>query len=517
MGSFTTTTTISTGERGSLSASKSGSFNEVINITQVVDNSETFVTVAAGSSSKGSATLADCKSIIIKNSGISGAEIQIKVYGTANGTPDTTGVTSYMLFLLGAGDYMYLPSLRATTFDADGSAANAYTLNNQAPDSNMYVALNNAADGDAQLLNGTELASGTTATVVTVDEAAYLFVGDVIRLENEICEITSISGEEITIIRGVHGSTAATHADDVAIRLPFFNTYENFTAATGGYDTAQSNDNGLFGCKNFFGYARNTDGSGYRQSNGVVPGSFSGKFYSQGYQELGLSGITASTNTGLTAGETLKLDITVDGGTLFQDLTFTIDSSNTNFGGANGLISKIQAALDTQFYTAGNLFEKKVHVGIVNGDVRFTSGSHLSTSAILLADTGDSDTFIDAAANGRIPAVATLGDPVASVLPPDTVLDKKSGIAIPNVAAMFYDDGFGNISGTCSGIRNYETGALDMRGCPPNAHFVVSANYGSGHSGGNKYNQHTSNSIFSIQGRSTNSKLNTTIEVIGLN
>ena len=56
-----------------------------------------------------------------------------------------------------------------------------------------------------------------------------------------------------------------------------------------------------------------------------------------------------------------------------------------------------------------------------------------------------------------------------------------------------------------------------MRGCPPNAHFVVSANYGSGHSGGNKYNANTSNSIFSIQGRSTNSKLNTTIEVIGLN
>jgi len=209
------------------------------------------------------------------------------------------------------------------------------------------------------------------------------------------------------------------------------------------------------------------------------------------------------------------LDITVDGGTLFQDLTFTL-SSNTKFGGSDVVIRKIQDALDVQYYTAGNLFEKRVTVGIVNGDIRFTSGQRLSTSAILLGDTGDSDTFIDAAANGRIPAFATLEKPVVSKLPDDVIYDKATNVEIKNVSAMFYDDGFGNISGACSGTINYETGAINLTGCPPNAHFVVSATYASAHSGGIEYTTTKSNSITGIIGRSMNPKINTTIEVIAL-
>ena len=216
---------------------------------------------------------------------------------------------------------------------------------------------------------------------------------------------------------------------------------------------------------------------------GVVPGSFSVQFYEAGYQELGLSGITSSTNSGLTAGETLKLDITVDGGSLFQDLTFTIDSSNVNFGGKNGVVAKIQAALDVQYYTAGNLFEKKVHVGIVNGDIRFTSGSHLATSAILLADTGDSDTFIDAAANGRIPASGSLDAPVAAKLATTTTYDPVTYGTSFKEDLFVYDDGNGNLFGKARGTINYETGAINMVGCPPNAQFVYSVLHTSAFSG----------------------------------
>ena len=205
----------------------------------------------------------------------------------------------------------------------------------------------------------------------------------------------------------------------------------------------------------------------------------------------------------------------MDGGTKFQDLTITV-GDNLKFGGTNGIIALLQAALDTQYYTAGNLFEKKVHVGIVNGDLRFTSGSHLSTSAILIEDTGDSGSLVDASAVGRFPAAAKIGDPVAAALPPDTIINNKTGIEEPNVGAMFYDDGHGNIKGTCSGTISYDSGALDLTGCPPDAHFVVSANYGSGHSGGNKFANTEGNSIFGIFGRSMNSKINTTIEVLGL-
>ena len=46
-----------------------------------------------------------------------------------------------------------------------------------------------------------------------------------------------------------------------------------------------------------------------------------------------------------------------------------------------------------------------------------------------------------------------------------------------------YDDGNGNLFGMCNGTINYETGAIDMRGCPPNAEFVVSALTNSAFSG----------------------------------
>ena len=248
---------------------------------------------------------------------------------------------------------------------------------------------------------------------------------------------------------------------------------------------------------------------------GIVGGSVSGKFYSSGYQSLGLSGVTASTNTGLTASTAYEFDIQVDGGTNFDNLTFTTDSSNVNWGGANGVISKIQAALDTQYYTSGNLFEKKVSVGIIGGDVRFTSGSHLEASAIAL--TAGSSGTAEFFGTGRVPAIAKLGDPVAARLPQDTILDKKTGISQPNIAEMFYDDGHGNIKGKCTGTINYETGSLDLLGCPPEAQFVVSTNYGSGHSGGNKFSSDDANCMTDISARSTNSKLNTTIEIIGLN
>jgi len=510
MANFTTTTTINTGgSKGSLTATKSGSYNEVINLTQVVDNSASFVDIASGGSSKGTATLSDCKSLIIKNSGVSGAEVQLKTYLVGNGTPDTTGAASYDTFLLGAGDYIYLPNMRKFSFDNDSSGGNAYAIDDAAPSTNQYAPVDNCADGDPQLLNE---ALDNSETGIDVDEGEYFFVGDLIRVEDEIMEVTGISSNTLTVIRGTHGSDKATHAEDTAIRYPFFNAYENFTAATGGYDVLQTNANGLLKVTNMFGIGRNTDGSGNRQSNGVVAGSFSGHFCSLGgYQELGLSGITSSTTTGLTASTAYEFDIQVDGGTNFDNLTFTTDSSDLSFGKT---IRLIQDALDTQFYTSGNLFEKKVNVGIVNGDVRFSSASNLDTSAIVL--TAGSTGAAEFLGTGRIPAVAKLAHPVASYFTPLTVLNKKSGIEEPNIAGMFYDDGHGNILGTATGTINYETGALDIKGLP-NAHIKISVNYGSGHSGGNKFSSDAANSIYKIAGRSTNSKLNTTIEIIGLN
>ena len=238
---------------------------------------------------------------------------------------------------------------------------------------------------------------------------------------------------------------------------------------------------------------------------GITAGSVAFKFYNAGYQTLGLSDITSSTNTGLTASTAYEFDIQVDGGTNFANLSFTTDSSNVNFGGANGVISKIQTALDAQYYTSGNLFEKKVHVGIVNGDLRFTSGSHLSGSAIAL--TAGSSGTAEFFGTGRIPAVGSINSAVAAKLPDDVVYDRVTYQSSPNEGAFMYDDGYGNLTGAGTGTINYETGAIDFTNAPVNAEFVITALYTSPFSGRqNATDAAKMNSLKAIYGNMPNQK-----------
>tara|TARA_R100000808_G_C2136109_1_gene144447 strand:+ start:215 stop:1741 length:1527 start_codon:yes stop_codon:yes gene_type:complete len=507
MPNFSANLNITTGRGDTLSASKSGSYNEILNIRQEVDNTNTFIAIVSCSDSKGTAVLSNSESLIIKNSGTVGAEIKIGTNVFTDGTPDTTGGVSYQYFTLGGNDFIFFPNIRQMGSTTNASTGNAYTLDNQAPDANRYVALNNVAAGDAQLV--AEAIDGSE-TEIDVDEGAYFYVGDLIRVEDEIMEVTGISSNTLTVIRGTHGSSAASHSDNTAIRLPFFNKLADFDK----YSTARTDGNGRFEATNFFGYARNTDGSGNRESNGIVAGSLSLKFYEAGYQELGLSNLTSSTNSGLTASTTYQFTVACDGASA-TNIAFTTDSSDLTFGGTNGIINKIQDALNTQFYTTGsNLFEKKVTVSLVNGDVRFTSGQSLRDSKIVLADSSGSDTDIWGV--GRFPAVANVEANVDAKLPPDEIIEHKSGLAVQNTSKLAWDDGHGRISGVCSGTINYETGAISLSNAPRFADFVFSVNYGSSQSGGNRFGSDSGNSITVIAGRSMNSKIDTTIEVIGL-
>ncbi len=517
MPNYTATTTITTGRGESLSASKTGTYEEIFNVRQEVDNSDTFVDLISASDTKATSTLNDCKSLIIKNPSNTAAEIQIKTKEWTDGTPDANGGTDSMQsILLAAGEHIYLPSFRQLNFQADAnSGGTAYQLTNQVPSSNMYV--DSGADVDNTTGSGI-VGSATNTTVYLEDgHSKYFKVGDLIRITNEIMEVTAVgtgadlANSTLTVRRGLYGSAADSgHSDDDAVLIPFFNAYHDFDK----YSVAQTDAGGRFKCANFFGYGRYATA----EADGIVPGSVSGKFYMAGYQELGLSGITASTKTGLVASTVYYFKIAVDGGTALE-LSITTDGSNGNFGGRNGLIQKMQEALDTQYYTAGHLFEKRVFVSIIAGDIRFTSGQHMSSSAIALtAGTSGSDTTTEffAQAIGRMPIAANLEASVAAKLPEDTVIDTKTGVSMPNTSAFFYDDGHGNISGACTGSINYETGAISFINAPPNAEFVIDANYGSAHSGGSDFGASTANSLLSVGARCCNSKLNATVEVIGL-
>ena len=508
MARFTTNLTVTTPTE-TLSATKAGDYDIAIKLNAEVDSSDTPIALVSAQSTVGTNTLRGCKALMIRNAGSVGVEIVFRAQEWADASPDTNGGTSHQSFLIPSNDFLYLPNLRQLNYEtATTSAANGETLDNQVPDSNMYV------DSTADLDHATSATMGSDATHTTLNledgHSKFFKVGDLIRIENEICEVTAVgTGADLanstcTIVRGLYGSTAATHADDVAIRLPFFNAYADFDK----YSTAQTDGSGRYKAMNLLGYGRKGD----KVADGFVAGSISGKFYNAGYQELGMSGITASTESGLASSTQYAFDISCDAGSDYT-LSFTT-STNTKFGGSDGVLRKIQDALNAGYYASGNLLEKNVTVGLVNGDIRFTSGQYLSTSAISISAPASGTTPFGV---GRfVMAVGAIEQAVPAKLPDDVIYDKKTNQSVPNVGVFFYDDGHGNISGACNGTINYETGAIDITGCPPNAHFVISAAYGSAHSGGEEYGATFGNTVGSILGRSVNPKVNSIVEIIGL-
>ena len=482
---------------------------------QELDNSDTFVTLVEFSTSIASGKLKNAKALCIYNESNVCAEIRY-LYNEFKDNSNTDernavdlggGATGlrYRTELLPAGKFKFLPNHRVVGYNAENSAANATSVSNVAPDSNEYVVIDSS---------GANEAIDASETGIDVDELAFYNRGDLIRIDDEIMEVTSLSATfgtgTLTVIRGTHGSTAASHDITDDIRLPFFNAYNNFNR----YTVAQTNKNGKFKAMNFFGYGRTAD----LNVDGIVPGSVAFKFYTQAYQEVGLSGITANTNSGLAASTTYYFKIAIDGGSAFE-VAFTTDSSNVNFGGKNGIINKIQDIFDAQYYTEGNLFEKRVTVSIVDGDLRFTSGSRLSTSAVsLTAGTSGSanvDELFDGTNQiGRFPAVVESA--VASRLEEDTIFDRISHVEKPNKSIFMYDDGNGNLLGAGQGSISYETGAIDFTSFP-NAEFVVSATYLSAHSGAATVaSSGSTNSLLSVAGRSTNAKLNSKVKIIVL-
>ena len=234
MANVKTTLTIA-GNGTSNSFSNSKNYTEETVTKFYVDATDTFTDLIAfspddESPTKTATSTAAPKSFCIYNSGTTGAEIQITNAKWAHAAPDTLGTAgAYNSFLLGAGDFMYLPALRAMSWDSANSAGNARLIDNEAPDSNMYIDSGvDSNDGTGDDITGS--ASVTNLILEADGDTNYFHVGDLIRVNNEIMEVTAVGDDSdaantnLTVIRGVYGSTAASdHADAAAIRIPFFN------------------------------------------------------------------------------------------------------------------------------------------------------------------------------------------------------------------------------------------------------------------------------------------------------
>ena len=167
----------------------------------------------ADTASESAAQSGQFGAVRVKNDGYVTATA-IFAYTKYTGETDTSEAVEYVLYLLAPEEEIVLPASRAiiatTNEQYDGTP-----VSSTKPDANMYITVPDSTLS-AEPLDDSE-------TDVTVDSGSHFLVGDLIRIDNEIMEVTSISGDDLTVIRGTHGSTAASHSDNRPMRYPFFN------------------------------------------------------------------------------------------------------------------------------------------------------------------------------------------------------------------------------------------------------------------------------------------------------
>jgi len=517
MANLTAGLTLSGDKRYAFSSSKS--YHQVFNLEQELDNADSLIRLAGfqpDTTTKSTGVLQDAKFVCINNPSNQVIEVQMTIAGISHASTDTTGGTDgNIMFVLRPSEFFVLPSIMFVNGDAGNSSMNAtdIALDNEAPAAAGH--LDSTADNDDATDDA--MTDDVTATTLYLEPytsatncTANLFkVGDLIRIDSEIMEVTAIGAKAalatnfLTVKRGMHGTTPAHHADDAAVSLAYFNAFQDTI------NMVKTDLSGNYKATNLLGKGRQLVTN---KMDGWNRGTIAIKFYTEGgYQEFGMSNVTANTHSGLAASTTYQFNITVDGGSTFVDLAFTTDATNLNFGGPAGAIEKINSALRTQYYTAGNLFEKSVTVSIVNGDIRFTSNSNNSATAILLAAPGSGTTPFGV---GRIPAIGDVTESIASKLPEDTI--SKDGITVPNTGAFIFDDGNGRLIsgdglGGASGSIDYDSGAITIINGPSDADFVVTAISGGALAcGGNT----SENVVTAIRARSTNSKRNARVQVL---
>ena len=392
------------------SCSVSDNYKEIFSINQELDFGDAFINIMTSSSTKGNNTLQSAKAILLKNTSNVCAEILISVMEWKEGTAadeansvdlgpgSATDVRSWT-FLLPAGRFMWLPNNRALAYAYAGGAAFesggyhgsgrfAKALPSALNSGNLYKAVKAPSGatygtGTAVLVNdGDDMA--ITDTVMVVDDGDYFKAGDLINVGTEVCEVLSVTAQSLTVSRGLLGSTAVAIADDAPLFYFFGNEYLAFDTAL-----CISDKMGAFKSRGaFYGYGRTAT----KVSEGLVPGSVAiGPFFTEGgYLDWGLTGIKANTETGLVASTTYTFHIVVDefhangidGTSTEEAIAFTTDASDTTFNGSsNAVLPKIQAVLDTEYYTTSSgLRNKKVKIFIHNGDIRVQSMSNNSNN-----------------------------------------------------------------------------------------------------------------------------------------
>jgi len=540
-------------------------YTEKASIIQDLTNTDSFITISSFSKNLSALTVQNAKVIVLKNISNICQEVMITMYDWRNDSGATTmdthnsidinaeatggGATALrtISMVLPAGEFVYLPNNRMLsyavldggTLESAGKAA-AGTIAIEPKDINsgneyvdMHVFSGSTYNSGADIQVTEDIAIDETE--IDVDDGDWFKAGDLIMINSEVMSVESISTNTLTVKRGLLGSTEAAHSDDDDLRFFFGNEHLKYNNGK-----CQTDANGKFSQRGaFFGYGRSSNASD-NKADGIVPGSVAiGAFYSLGGNlDWGLTGISASDNTGLVASTEYTFHIVVDeynvGGfdsvSSETAIAFTTDASDTSFAGTgNSVLSKIQARFDTLYYDASSgLFNKKVTIALHNGDIRVQSHSNNSDTRVGIGNVSGTSPF-DV---GRFPALSS-GVPLlkgsphgggttdtivygpASSLAPETVVEPVTGKVVQNLNAFILDDGNGNLihDGATVGRISYVTGHCNFIHLP-NAEFKIYAESQSAHSGGSKYTAGSYNTITAIDARSMNPKANSKIEML---
>ena len=348
-----------------------------------------------------------------------------------------------------------------------------------------------------------EVANTTDPVVFELDNGHEKYrVGDVIRIENELCIVegtfddnptsSTVADNHIVVSRGRFGSTTASHSGTPDVLFAVTNELYDFDRALQGSSQLVSSDGrGRFKTSNFYGYGR-VDGD--TAPFGITAGSCCWRFYSSAYQEISMGGttsnimITPATSSKLSTSTEYSFNLILDD-SIAVTVSFTTDSSDVSF---SSVIRKIQDAINTATQTASNgLYGYSCTVSIVNGRLRITSNSHLiphdgtNGSKVLIAD-GAGGTNVLTGSAGIFPDDAVMNAPVAPELPDLSKYDPITYAKTMNMERVMYDDGVGNLifAGKVVGNINYETGGHSFT-IPslPNANWEVSVIHNSPFSG----------------------------------
>jgi len=517
-------------------------------LEQELDSTAAFITLSEFQKALGATSVNNAKAIIIKNDSHIGAEVAYSVYDWINSSDtDITndqnvgggGNTRLRTWtqLLPAGDFMFLNTSRFISYSPTvGGTLESGALAGDGTVEVLTSAINSGNEYKA--VAGTTLADEAIAigeTDVAVDDGDYFKVGDLLQIGSEICRVVSEASEVLTLERGLLGSTEAAHADDVAINFFFGNEYLAFDVGK-----CQSDKKGRFKQSGaFFGYSREQNDD---KVSGIVPSTATiGPFYTEGgYLDWGLNGVKANAKTGLAASTTYTFHIVVDeynvGGidsvSSETAIAFTTDASDTTWNGSsNAVLPKIQAVFDEQFYTTSSgLLNKKVTIGIHNGDIRVTSGSNHSDTRVGIANVSGTTPFdvgafpaLDSSIPGLLGSIHGGGgtDSIcfgpASRLAPETIENPVTGKTEMNEKAFILDDGNGNLRymGSIVGNIDYNKGHCEwIVSSLPDAEFKIFGQGSSAHSGGVSHLSNAQNSFANIKARSLNPVANTKLQLI---